>query len=443
MSKSKILLIGDIVLDVTLKTKHDEIKLRLGGIVHAARGLWALNIPYSIGYFSPSFLDTQVQDYLSAHGCKEVIKLGDISGAPYVFLVQDAKEIGNQGYEFLLRDAIKVNYIKDGIDQISEAKYEDVILISGNYDQNEIINKISGRAHIDVANNVYDLDYFKFVERKLNTLFISTSSTIFQKFYKGNFLEFVELFRKFSAKIILKENRGGSRGFNFETNQIFSASAQTSPVIHSIGVGDVFDACFVSQQQEYNDNEALILSSWTAAEYASTTYPDDFKKGISRIIKSNIKELVDLAGVSLPWEDRSKISIYLAAPDFENVNTDIIDSVENSLKYHNFRPRRPIKENGLMEINAPKVRKQELFNKDIILLNECSILIAILLYNDPGTLIEIGMASERGMPTIVYDPFNQASNCMLTELPTLVSDDLDTIISEVFIESSKMKTHEK
>ena len=65
-------------------------------------------------------------------------------------------------------------------------------------------------------------------------------------------------------------------------------------------------------------------------------------------------------------------------------------------------------------------------------------LIAVLLYNDPGTLIEIGMAVQRGMPTLVYDPKGIADNCMLTECPTLVSSDLDAIMAKVFIEYSKL-----
>lgn len=435
MSNQKILLIGDIVIDVTLKNKEESIKVRLGGIVHAARGLWALETPYSVAYFSPSYLDDHIIDYLTAHGCENIIKLGDVTKAPYVFLVQDAKEIGDQGYDFLLRKDIKIDYLLENIEQISDG-YSDYILISGNYNPKEIIPKLNGKIHIDVANNVDNLDYFSAIDKKLSTLFISTSSTIFQKYYKGSFETFVNLFKDFSDKFILKENRGGSRGVDFKQNQFFSASAQTAPIKHSIGVGDVFDACFITIQGNQN---ALVVSSWVAAEYASTTYPDDFKKGVTRIKKVNIENLIGLTGVSLPWENRPRINIYLAAPDFENIDTSAIDLVESSLLYHNFSPRRPIKENGLMEKNASKQRKQTLFTKDMALLDECSILIAILLYNDPGTLIEIGLASAKGIPTIVYDPYNQAENCMLTELPNLISNDLDKIISEVFVVSAKIK----
>lgn len=54
--------------------------------------------------------------------------------------------------------------------------------------------------------------------------------------------------------------------------------------------------------------------------------------------------------------------------------------------------------------NDNKNQKLNFFNKDMELLKDCQILIAVLLFNDPGTLIEIGVAAERKLPTFVYDP---------------------------------------
>ena len=65
-------------------------------------------------------------------------------------------------------------------------------------------------------------------------------------------------------------------------------------------------------------------------------------------------------------------------------------------------------------------------------------MLAVLLYNDPGTLIEIGVAVERGMPVLVYDPYSIAENCMLTEIPNVVSASADQIISELFKYASKL-----
>jgi len=185
----------------------------------------------------------------------------------------------------------------------------------------------------------------------------------------------------------------------------------------------------------------MALSSWIAGAYAATTYPDDFKTSVERILQSDLKSLITLKGISLPWEVRKRTNIYIAAPDFDFVDTTLIEKLEENLKYHNFSPRRPIKEDGQMERNASKTRKQELFSRDMALLDECQMLVAVLLYNDPGTLIKIGIASQRRIPTIAYDPYKLATNCMLTELPDLVSSDLGEVISEVFTKSSQLSSN--
>src|SRR6267154_41776 len=429
---NRICLIGDILVDVTLKNQQTDIKLRLGGLVHAARCLWAMDIPYSVGYFAPAYLDIQIQTYLRSIDCTDINKLGNVTGSPYVFLVNEAREIGDQGYEFLLRDEFRIENDNEQWESIAQKKFDDYLLISGNYDTVKMINQLSGNIHLDLANNISSLSTFELLNNKLRSLFISTSSNLFKQCYANEFEPFCILFKNYTERLILKENRGGSRCYDFADKSTLSVSSQTQPIVHSIGVGDVYNAVFVSKYSVLKIGESLTLSSWIAAEYAVTTYPDDFKKGVKRVLSTDLKDLVNLKGVLLPWELRSKISIYIAGPDFDYVDTTLIDAVFNSLKYNNFNPIRPILQNGQMEKDATKARKRELFNKDMALLEDCSILIAVLLFHDPGTLIELGYASAMGMPTILFDPFDQASNCMLTELPTIVSNDLDEVIAEIF-----------
>lgn len=440
--KPKICLVGDVVIDVSLKSESADLKMRLGGIIHAARGLWALNIPFSVAYIAPSYLDIQIVDYLKFHGCIEIIKIGNVIGAPYIFLIEEVKESGSQGYEFLLRNEIKIEYDSVELTNLNQKTISDYLVISGNYDLDKIITNINGKIHLDIANNICDLSFFEGLTKKIETLFISTSSTIFKNIYQNDFLIFSNKFKNITEKLILKENRGGSRGIDLKENLLINVPAQTQTILHSVGVGDVYDATYVSSYVENSFKEAMFLSSWIATEYATTTYPDDFKQGVTRILNSDVADLIKMEGISLHWEQRKKINIYIAAPDFDFVDTNAIDSLVGALEYHNFSARRPIKENGQMEKEASKSRKQELFNKDMILLDECSILVAVLLYNDPGTLIEIGLAAARNIPTIVYDPYSIATNCMLTELPCLVSSDLDQIITEVFIKGSKIKFDE-
>jgi nucleoside 2-deoxyribosyltransferase len=438
MSHPRICLIGDIVVDVTLKTATTPVKLRLGGIVHAARALWALNIPYSVGYFAPSYLDSNIHRYLKDLGCSDIVKLGNVTGAPAVFLIEEVKEVGDQGYDFLLRDEISIEYDHEKLMNLKANGYEDCLVISGNYDLRIIIEHLPNQIHVDLANNIENLDALKGWQSRITSIFLSTSSALFRKSFAGDFKEFAELFRLYTVQFVLKENRGGSRAFNFDTSEIIPVAAQTRPIVHSVGVGDAYDAVFVSGYRHYGLQDALVLSSWIAGEYASTTYPDDFKTGVQRILASPIGQLKGMQGVYLPWELRPSIHIYIAAPDFSFVNTGPIDVLEKSLRYHNFTPRRPIKENGEMESGAGKARRQELVTKDMLILHECRLLVGVLLYDDPGTYMEIGYAAAKDIPTIVFDPCARATNCMLTELPTLLSNDMDEIIAEIFIQAAKL-----
>ena len=429
-----ICLVGDILTDVTLATANNPLKMRLGGIVHAARALWAMDVEYAVAYFAPAYMDGHIDMFLKELDCRAIIKLGNVTNSPYTMLIQEAKEVGNQGYEFLFHDDIAIDYDINSIKELND--FDDLMFISGNYDMNHVLGYIDSdcKLHYDVANNVNVVDELpKF--RLFETLFISTSSNIFKNQYT-DFNSFCDLLIPHAKRIVLKENRGGSRAYDTSVGETYQIPSQTSPITHSVGVGDVYDVISLSAPCDSYQNQ-LILASWVAMEYALTTFPDNFKKSVQTLLKSSIADLKAQSGCILPWDIRQKCQIYIAAPDFTFVDTKQIDVLCDCLNYHHFVTRRPIKENGQMSERADKQERLGIYCADMKLLGECNMLMAVLLYNDPGTLIEIGLAAQRGIPTLVYDPNKIADNCMLTELPTLVSSDLDEIIAKVFTEYSK------
>lgn len=429
-----ICLVGDILTDVTLATVNNPLKMRLGGIVHAARALWAMDVEYAVAYFAPSYMDSHIDMFLKEHDCKAIIKLGTVTNCPYTMLIQEAKEVGDQGYEFLYHDDIEIVYNVNAIKELND--FDELMFISGNYYMNNILSYIGPgtKLHCDVANNVNDVSELP-KGKSFETLFISTSSNIFRNQYT-DFDSFCDQLKPFAKRIVLKENRGGSRVFETTQNETYQIPSQTSPITHSVGVGDVYDVVSIAAScDSYLDN--LILASWVAMEYAQTTFPDNFKNSVRSLLKTPITSLKAQGGCVLPWDVRHKCQVYIAAPDFDFVETKYIDMLCDSLAYHNIVARRPIKENGQMSEGADKKERVGLFCADMSLLEECNMLIAVLIYNDPGTLIEIGLAAQKGIPTLVYDPNKIADNCMLTELPTLVSSDLDEIIAKVFTEYSK------
>lgn len=438
---SPVCIVGDIVLDVTLQTP-DGMKMRLGGIVHCARALWAMDVPYTIAFFCPAYLKPHIEDFLPRFGNPTMFWLGEITNSPYVILIGEAKETGNQGYEFLLREDIQIKYHEEALRMLRAEK--NVLILSGSFEITEVLRNLDHNAmvQVDMANSVSDFEKLGESGLRFNTIFTSTSSEHFQDYYRTafdfNIKDFFETFNSFASKVVLKENRGGSRAIDFADNKVIQIPAQTQKIQHSVGVGDVYDAIYSTLYTTAGFQGSLNIASWIATEYAKTTYPEDFKKMAVAILNDNPAELVNIDGVVLPWELRSKHNIYIAAPDFDFVDTSLIDTVCDCLSYHNFKPRRPVKENGQMEANASEAEKRMLFAKDMSLLGECTIVVAILLYHDPGTIAEIGIAAERGLPVLVYDPNKIATNCMLTQLPTIVSSDLDEIVSEVFISCAKL-----
>lgn len=434
---SKICILGDVVTDITLPQDGNEIKIRLGGITHCARGLWAMDIPYDAKFVAPNYLSKSIVQYYNHHGANEVVQIGTVIGAPYSFLIGSVKETGNQFYDFVLRDQIEINLNFETLNS-SKFDYTDLIIISGNFDLNLVSSRINKDAqiHIDLSNNIENFE--QLTEGKYNIIFLSTSSEIFKNYYKGSFLDFCKLFENHCKILVLKENRGGSRIFDFEKKENFKIPSITQPIVHSVGVGDVFDACFVSKYRELGIEKAGYLASWIASEYALTTFPDDFKLSAQRVLNTNIEDILSMGGCILPWENRPLFNIYIAAPDFDYIDRKQIDLLANSLSYHNFSPRRPVQENGQLSFESTKEEKALAYSSDIELLKKCKLLIVVYLYEDPGTLIELGFASALGIPCLVYDPYNKANNCILTEIPNIISNDLDTIISEVFNHLSKL-----
>ncbi len=433
------MLIGETCLDVTLFPAGTlERKLRLGGVVHAARCLWGLGASYQLAYLAPSYLFRQIEDYALAHGCSNVSQIATIEGAPCVMLIEEATEAGSQGYDYLLRDELKCDIDTPRLESIvTKTEISDILVFPGNYDLAKVLvacSKSKARIHIDIANGVSNLSVLKKFVRKFDTVITSTSSEIFLDKFKGSPERLCqEVLDIYGESFLLKENRGGSRFYSSRAQKKpIEIGAQLRPIVHSVGVGDAFDAAFVNLRQTRDDESALTCASWIAAEYAATTFMDDFTDGCSRVLALERDEILSLPGVSLPWEVRSQFNIYIAAPDFDYLDRTHIDRLVSCLKYHNFNPRLPVREHGQSRPNTASHEKYEMCGADLSLLDECDMLVALNLGNDPGTLIEIGLAKGAGKPVVVYDPFEKAKNLMLTHLPDFVSSSLDGIVTKVF-----------
>ncbi len=405
-------------------------KMRLGGVVHAARGLWAVGKSYAVGAFCPAYLVEAARNYLIKHGCTEFILIGEVTGAPNVITIADVNEIGFQGYEDILRDEKKIVLRNDvvGLDQFS-----DVVIFPGRYPLDRVFRLLNPESHvtIDIAYDIDDLSAILDLNNRIDFLVISTSSKFFVKVASDDIEPLLNLAENINAKYLLvKENRGGSRLFDIRKNEIEYVTASLGTTKNSVGVGDVFTAVFGT----FNGNarDAAWRAMQVATVYSQTTWPDDLQRDVRREFQIPIEIVRSLGGSSLPWHSRQNLPIYLAAPDFSYKNHKEIARAIDALNYHNFLLRRPVKENGEIPQNSSPNDLLAYYYMDLNLLKKCVLVFAIPIERDPGTLVEVGFAIGLGKPVVTFDPRCENENTMVISGSVSYSSNLDICLNATF-----------
>src|SRR5256885_15998390 len=205
----KLCLIGEVVVDVTLPSLGAGYKLRLGGIVHAARCAWALGVEYDLLFAGPVYLEEEVVSYAIAHGARNVSRFGTVSGSPNVMLIGEPTEAGDQGYENLLRETYRCAIDPEVLSATANLAYTDILVIAGGYDLNATISllKSSGHLHVDVGSA---LDVIPEASGRFRTLFVSTSSPYFQRKHDATLGKLRSAVAHVAQMLIFKENRGGT-----------------------------------------------------------------------------------------------------------------------------------------------------------------------------------------------------------------------------------------
>jgi len=126
-----LLLVGEVYVDFTLPKAGADCKLRLGGIVHAARGLWAIDANYAVAAVCPGYLVDQARAYLESLGCSKFIWLAEVKGAPNVIAIGDPTELADQAYQDILRDEKSVRFLED----VAGLKaFKSCLIFPGKYD---------------------------------------------------------------------------------------------------------------------------------------------------------------------------------------------------------------------------------------------------------------------------------------------------------------------
>jgi nucleoside 2-deoxyribosyltransferase len=423
----RILLVGEVFVD----QHRDHGLIRLGGVFHAARALHACGVNYGVAYVAPSYLDGSCAKFLSELRAT-FLKVGDVTGAPNVMQITRSGEAGDQGYDDLLRIDRQVAWNSSALSSIVNAFHPtDALLMAGAFpiaDALETLHPTGCQLHVDVDH----VDDLSAIAHRPHTLFASTSGQPFRALPKPDIgLLRGALTSTGATTLILKENRGGARAYAQDSEAGWEAPAFPTSTLHSVGVGDCFNAVWVASKADDSPTQRLRRASYIASSYASTFSHDEFCSEVQAACSLE-DDIEAMHGVRVPWEFRPSVSIYLAAPDFPDVDTSVLDELESALKYHNFRPRRPIKENGLGQANMSPASRRELYARDIQLMADCALLIALPLTVDPGTFCELGWFAATGKPTILFDPRRQTTNLFAANVARRYCTNLTAVIDNTF-----------
>ncbi|WP_434212378.1 nucleoside 2-deoxyribosyltransferase [[Pseudomonas] boreopolis] len=426
-----ILVVGEVIVDYTLAQKGTPSKLRLGGVVHAARGLWSAGLDYAVAGFCPEYVLGEVQKYLKACGCREFIWLGNVLGAPNLVIIGDVAEVADQGYEDLMRETRSVELF-DPIPRIDA--YRNAVVFPGRFDLDALSRAFSPEAKIsfDVAYDVQDLSLLDSFKGRVGAIIISTSSPLFMLVGKDDVNALLKEVKKLSPSVLLlKENRGGSRLFEIADGTIHEIPALLGKTVNSVGVGDAYSAVMVGLSCR-GWLEAAWRGCQVATAYSQSTFPDDIRMDVQRGFGLSLEAIQNLGGTVLPWHDRPLYSIYLAGPDFTYVDKKELDRAAESLVYHNFSVQRPVLINGELKRPASEHDLRQTYLLDYALLEKCDVVFAVPLDRDPGTLVEVGLAIAMGKPVVTFDPRQENENTMVVSGSSVYSSNLDACLNGTF-----------
>lgn len=430
-----MLIIGEVFVDNHLDLKgNNSYLVRLGGIFHAIRACSALNLDYAFAYYAPDYLEKDIKKYSKILNSSGTYRLGLVDKAPNVFIIGVSDESGKQVYNNVLCDQAEYIHENNISGLLEEFNPTDILIFPGRYGTKQILNNLvefEGCIHIDF--NYDSEDILNFTNTNITTAILSTSSTTFSNCFSDyNYDTIVDLFDKRNIKrLLIKENRGGSCLYDYESKRWHQAPAYLDRIMHSVGVGDVYDVAYIYNEFPEDIEKTMKFCAWSSVFYAKTMCFEDFKEQLDLLLQ-NADEQTELMGIRVPWILRKKINIYMAAPDFSYVDTSKLDELVEALIYHNYNPRLPIRENGQITKNMNFHEERVIFSKDLELLEECNFMIATLLYNDQGTLVEIGTYQAKRKNVILYDPYKLLDNMFLKHSCNKYCQSLNEVIDAVF-----------
>ena len=195
------------------------------------------------------------------------------------------------------------------------------------------------------------------------------------------------LFSEESAAVIIVKRGPEGAEVIVEGREPEHVPAYAMDRIFSIGSGDIFSAAFTYYWalKEFPASEAADLASRSVANYCDS-------QSTIRLDPQSLREAVRTP--IIPANKTKKV--YLAGPFFNLPQRWLVEEVRNHLVDQGLEVFSPLHDVGFG--GDPKV----IAAKDLVALDSCDCVLALMDGADPGTIFEVGYAVSKKIPVVAF-----------------------------------------
>ncbi|MCS5697338.1 PfkB family carbohydrate kinase [Desulfofundulus thermocisternus] len=294
------------------------------------------------------------------------------------------------------------------------------------YHLNQWPNAIKG---LDVQ---YELNLIKQLEYlcNLDVVFIS-SSDVCSKTGKtvSQLVEF--FFNKGVGLVVTKFGPGGSSIYQRGKGERIDIPAFKSNYKWTVGAGDIYNAVFLLEYNRTGNLErAGRFASLASANFIEQFELDDLPWSYDELVaKGRIEQFMHP-------EQAGEVNIYLAGPFFSQGEKTLVSYTYHALKKCGFNVYSPWHEQGVIKGIEQSFKT---FKNNVLALESASAVVALLDYEDPGTVWECGYAKAKGIPIYALQTLENKLNLMVEFGVELICPSLRCLIDCLYLEFARVR----
>ena len=237
------------------------------------------------------------------------------------------------------------------------------------------------------------------------------------------------LFKKGAQVVVTKFGQGGSSVYQKDNDRI-DIPAYISDYRYTIGAGDVFNTVFLLEYFRFNNIEqAGHHASMAVADFIESFTLTSAQWDFSNIASQRYHQF-------LHPETINSISIYLAGPFFSQGELTTVNYLYQSLTKCGFNVFSPWHNDGVID-NIKGPESLRVFDNNISAIKSSDIIIAILDYEDPGTIWECGYGYAHNKTIYALNTTNRPLNLMTICGVKLITPSIRGLIDYLYLELSE------